>query len=91
VVCLSWSSFYTTCRTDLTHWPYDTHVCEAQVAPWRLQPKELELHIRKRTVGHTPVALELTGERDEGMELVDPQEVTSRMFSLLPQNRRTRR
>ncbi|XP_023726357.1 neuronal acetylcholine receptor subunit alpha-5 isoform X2 [Cryptotermes secundus] len=43
VTCISWSSFGTNCRSDLTHWPYDSHVCEALLAPWRLQHEELKL------------------------------------------------
>jgi hypothetical protein len=43
VTCISWSTFDTNCRSDLAHWPYDSHVCEALLAPWRLQHEELEL------------------------------------------------
>ncbi|KAJ4435499.1 hypothetical protein ANN_18115 [Periplaneta americana] len=43
VSCLSRSSFHTVCKSDLTHWPYDSHVCDALMAPWRLPEDELEL------------------------------------------------
>jgi hypothetical protein len=43
VVCISWSSFHTNCRSDLTHWPFDSYECKAQFAPWGLQHRELEL------------------------------------------------
>jgi len=43
VMCISWSSFHTSCQSDFTHWPYDSHVCEAQLAPWVLHSKEVVL------------------------------------------------
>jgi hypothetical protein len=43
VMCVSWSSFYTECQSDFTHWPYDSHICKALLAPWILQRREVEL------------------------------------------------
>ncbi|GFG39381.1 hypothetical protein Cfor_08330 [Coptotermes formosanus] len=43
VMCISWSSFHANCESDLTHWPYDSHICEALLAPWLLQSREVEL------------------------------------------------
>ncbi|KDR17729.1 Acetylcholine receptor subunit alpha-like 2 [Zootermopsis nevadensis] len=51
VMCISWSSIHTICQTDITHWPYDSQVCEAQLAPWKLQHEELELLVDGNMVG----------------------------------------
>jgi hypothetical protein len=53
VTCISWSSFHTICQSDFTHWPYDSHVCEARLAPWLLHRREVALWPENHNIAYT--------------------------------------